>query len=135
MKAYGYFCLVLGLCITLIALLPAISTMGQVAALFILCALASVPAVVTYSTLGLNGDEDINYQESKRRRALLNAGHPGIFRPVLALVIVYAGLAIALGDIRLFVLFGACCCLLSGYWGIYIFPRAKKLLPPFNEQP
>ena len=54
---------------------------------------------------------------------------------VLALVIVYAGLAIALGDVRLFVLFGACCCLLSGYWGIYIFPRAKKLLPPFNEQP
>lgn len=135
MKAYGYFCLVLGLGITLIALLPAISTMGQVAALFTLCALASAPAIATYSKLGLNGDEGINYEESKRRRGLLKSEHPGIFRPVVPLVIVYAGLAIALGDARLFVLFGACCCLLSSYWGIYIFPKAKELLPPFNEQP
>ena len=133
MKAIGCLNLLAGIMIAVLTLSHALRTMDAIAFTFIFGAIITVPALSTYTKLGLNEDGGDQVEESKRRSKLLRAKYPYILLPLIVVATVYFLIAIFIKDYRIFLLFSSFICLAAGYWSAWVYPRASELFEPLPQ--
>ena len=94
---------------------------------FMITLLAFIPAVATFTALGLNDDEHGENEDQKERRRLVDTVHPGIFWPIYILSFSCL-LWWFIPVLHPFYAFFGSVCLISSYWALYAYPKAKAIL-------
>lgn len=136
MKAIGYLNFLAGIIIAILTLSHALRNMDAIVFTFIFGAIITVPALSTYTKLGLNEDVGDQTEESKRRSKLLRSKYPYILLPLIAVAAVYFLIGLLIKDYRIFLLFSSFNCLAAGYWSAWVYPRASELfesLPQYSK--
>lgn len=132
MKAFGYLNLFAGVFIAVLTLSHALRTMDLIAFTFIAGTVITIPSLATYTKLGLNEDGGEYVEESKRRSKLLKSTYPYILAPFIFVAVLYLAIAFWIKDYRIFLLFSSYVCLASGYWALWVYPRALELFEPLK---
>ena len=130
MKIYGILSAILALafgCLSLPINAGYLYDDMHVAIGFIITLIAFIPTVATFTTLGLNVDEHGENEDQKERRRLVDRAHPGIFWPIYIIPFVCLFFWFFPFFHPFYAFFGSVC-LISAYWALYVYPKAKAIL-------